>query len=75
MYRSRLGGSHLQWMTEIHTAKRRSATQVGAVYYDIETTPKTYPIDVTLSFNEHIKLKLELDIDTITQYRRFNLHR
>tara|TARA_A200000113_G_scaffold52510_3_gene43400 strand:- start:11304 stop:14084 length:2781 start_codon:yes stop_codon:yes gene_type:complete len=59
VYRSRLGGSAFTMDDGDPTLLREGpATQVGAVYYDIETTPKNVSkADVTLPFNEHIKLK------------------
>ena len=59
IYRSRLGGSAFTMDDGDPTLLREApATQVGAVYYDIETTPRNVSkADVTLPFNEHIKLK------------------
>jgi predicted chitinase len=58
-FRSRLGGSAFTMDDGDPTLLREGpATQVGAKYYDIETTPgDVVKADVTLPFNEHIKLK------------------
>ena len=58
-FRSRLGGSAITMDDGDPTLLRSGpATTTGAKYYDIETTPKDVSkADVTLPFNEHIKLK------------------
>ena len=58
-FRSRLGGSAITMDDGDPTLLREGpATTTGAKYYDIETTPKDVSkADVTLPFNEHIKLK------------------
>ena len=58
-FRSRLGGSAFTMDDGDPTLLRSGpATTTGAKYYDVESTPKDVSkADVTLPFNEHIRLK------------------